>query len=75
MKCPKGRLAILAVDNGVITFVAPVRDNIKILKEFTVRVTGDGAAPIIKTFRVVQNEDGLINLKEVPLGLATRANE
>lgn len=65
-RCPKGRLAILYVDNGKITTISPTKEGIESLNEVTVRATGEGAAAATKTFRVSKTEDGLIVLKERP---------
>ncbi|MGQ0556989.1 MAG: alpha/beta fold hydrolase [Nitrospiraceae bacterium] len=63
-KCPRGKLGVPYVNNGAISFLLPVLDNIERFDKFTVRASGDMTGATIKTFHVLRTTDGSIELKE-----------
>jgi hypothetical protein len=61
--CAKGTLAIPYIDNGGRFVVSPVHQGVALLEDFTVRVSGDKASAVTRTFRVKSSTDGYLSLQ------------
>ena len=61
--CPNGKLAIPYVDNRQIFVSVPVIQGVELLENFTVRVSGDMASAVIRTFSVKSSTKGYLVLQ------------